>query len=135
MRLTYFKILCRFCGLSHKAAATLLKTPVDTVKSWSSGRTPAPDSVIEELISVAGSLSDRVQIYVNELADRAVDEVVKIQVPETDDEARLDGWPCVGVFEAFATRVVTAGIANGYNFEFVPYGPGGQKISSVSHLH
>lgn len=46
---TMFKLVCESCGLSVREAAKFLGAKLDTVKSWSSGRNPAPESVIEKL--------------------------------------------------------------------------------------
>ena len=46
---TEFALLCNRCGLSQNEAAQFLKTRLDTVKAWSSGRRAAPEGPKSEL--------------------------------------------------------------------------------------
>ena len=46
---TMFKLVCDSYGLSVREAAKVFDAKPDTAKSWSSGRNPTPESVIDKL--------------------------------------------------------------------------------------
>ena len=83
-----------------------MRVRLDTVKSWSIGRNPAPDGVLDELRELAARI------------ERAVDEAlslirganpppddVEIGVASDNHEAQSLGWPCVGAHREVAARV------------------------------
>jgi hypothetical protein len=101
---TTFSLLCDRCGLSHREAANFLDVRLDTVKSWSSGRNPAPLGVLSELRDLyvtieAAALANAKQIEALLDGDGAPDKI-EIGLAGDDHEAQLLGWPCVGAHAA-----------------------------------
>lgn len=102
---TTFKLACDRCGLSHREAAAFLNTRPDTVKSWSSGRNNAPESVIEELralYEVIETAADSALAVIEEQeAERgSPPEVIELGLSSDDHEAQSLGFPCVGAHAA-----------------------------------
>jgi hypothetical protein len=122
---TTFSLLCDRCGLSQPAAADFLKTRLDTVKSWSSGRNEAKVSVLDELRDLYARIEEAAEAaseQIEALLDARIDapDEIEIGLASDDHEARQLGLPCVGAHEALIGLVV-AGFP-GQRFKIVPRG-------------
>ncbi|MBV1702641.1 MAG: hypothetical protein KGQ46_12550 [Hyphomicrobiales bacterium] len=102
---TPFNLLVKHAGLSLTEASLYLATPLDTVKSWSTGRSPAPAGALEHL----GTLITRQILAAQDiLVTQAGADKIMIECPASFDEAVAMGWPCHGAFVAMAARVIAA---------------------------
>ena len=115
---TAFGLLAALCGLSQSAAAAALGVRLDTVKSWSSGRNPAPGGVLAELARLALQIEDAARQRLEE-AGRQVGEPeaeagVALHLVRTDAEARQRGFPSAGAQHAATARVLAGLIARGH---------------------
>lgn len=101
---TAFTLLSQRCGLSLREAANFLGVRIDTVKSWSSGRNPAPAGVIDELRRLYGRIEGAAEAAIQQIEDVATDagqpETVEMGISADDHEAQSLGWPCVGAHAA-----------------------------------
>lgn len=102
--MTSFTLLIDRCGLSLREAAEFLCVRPDTVKSWSSGRNPAPAAVLGELRALyamieraAGELIEQAETLVKKHGDAAE---IALEIAANDGEARKRGWPCVAAQRA-----------------------------------
>ena len=123
---TLFSLLVQVCGLSHREAAEMLKVRHDTVKSWSSGRNRTPDTVLEELVTLAARIEKAaaealVQIE-TAAAQHGVPAEIELGVASDDAEAQSIGWPCIGAQAACLALVVARGMKLGYRFRVTPRG-------------
>lgn len=124
--MTPFKIITGICGLSQREAAAFLDTRIDTVKSWSSGRNPAPEGVIRELAELA--------LKIDIAADEAVAEIerlasahganadIELGLAADDHEAESLGWPCASCHAAVIGLAAIRAMGQGYTVRIVPRG-------------
>lgn len=86
---TPFAQMLSICGLSQHEAAEFLRVPVNTIKRWGQGRSPAPGSVVSELA----------RLY--DLMDEAAEEAVLLFRESRADKLELSysgergRWPSV----------------------------------------
>jgi len=99
---TNFSRLLKLTGLSTAEAARFLGVSHDAVKSWSSGRNPTPDPVINALKALWLTIEQKAA----EAMKGATDQI-ELSEPETDREAQ-DDWllPSVSVFNTSVALVV-----------------------------
>lgn len=94
--MTLYSIMLQACGLSQQEAADFHKVRLDTVKSWSAGRRPAPDGAIDELRALYEKI-ERAADNLIEIADDIEPDVeFEIGYAADDHEAQSLGWPCAG---------------------------------------
>jgi hypothetical protein len=100
--ITVFAALLDRCGLSHREAALFLSVRPDTIKSWSSGRNPAPSGVIAELRKLYATIEKAADAALDQIATlgkaHGLPEVIELAIASDDYEAQQPplGWPCVG---------------------------------------
>lgn len=117
---TEFSLLTQACGLSHREAAEFLGVRIDTVKSWSAGRNPAPDGVLDELRGLAARIDRAVAEALRTIREASPPpDDVEIGVASDDYEAQSLGWPCVGAHRQVAARIAAA---CPYSVHIVPRG-------------
>lgn len=100
------------CGLSQAEAAEFHSARLDTVKSWCSGRRPAPDGPITELRDLYGAISaaaaDLAEIVRRQ---RSTDEdgirIFQIGLPLDDKDARKCGFPTASTCESAVAIAIT----------------------------
>ena len=108
--MTPYSLLSEFAGLSHREAADFHRVRLDTVKSWSAGRNRAPDGALTELRNLIALQDRAARQALDQIAASTTGggpDVVELNFPTDDDEARALGWPCVGAWRAVAARVLT----------------------------
>lgn len=100
-----YHLLRKLCGLSHGEAAAYLKVPLDTAKSWDSGRRTPPAGAVAEL----RALAERIRVA----AEQALDMLDTQQPPAAvvgrcsdDYEARSLGWPCRAAHDMVLARIL-----------------------------
>src|SRR5579885_1739692 len=102
--MTTFALLCDRCGLSHREAAEFLRVRRDTIKSWSSGRNPVPDGVIDQLRDLYSQIENAAAqglAQIEKLASQMGDpDAVELGLASTDAEAQTLGFPAVGAHAA-----------------------------------
>lgn len=89
---TLFKLLHRACGLSNQETADYLSVRIDTVKSWSSGRNPAPEwaiSMLRALLSTMDGAAEATRDLYNEIKP---DDIFMGYCTD-DTEAQSLGYP------------------------------------------
>ena len=116
--MTTFRLLSQVCGLSHREVADFLSVRLDTVKSWSSGRNPAPPGVLNELAALAEQIDAAADEAVAEIFKEldGVPESIELELAADDAEAQSLGWPCVGAHRAVLALTVARGMAEGHSF-------------------
>ena len=123
---TLFAVLAQVCGLSHKEAADFLGVRVDTVKSWSAGRSQPPVGVLDELSLLATRIIAVADGVVGGIIAHAPGDpgagVVELGVASDDHEAQDLGWPCVGAHRAAIGLAAARAMIEGYTVEIVPRG-------------
>jgi hypothetical protein len=99
--MTTFALLCDRCGLSHREAAAFLGVRLDTVKSWSAGRNPAPEGVLAQLRGLYARIAQAAEQAIQVIEDNEdhPDEL-ELGLAADDHEAQSLGWPCVGAHRA-----------------------------------
>jgi hypothetical protein len=107
---TMFKLVCDSCGLSLREAPQFLGAKLDTAKSWSSGRNPAPETVIDELIELAVRIDVAAReglLRIKESrAGQGLPEKIEIGIAADDAEAQSLGWPCAGTHHAVIRNLI-----------------------------
>lgn len=107
--MTPYALLLQACGLSQREAADLHDVRLDTVKSWAAGRREAPPAAIGELRAlwwrIRSTANKAIEAIRARRAPGAVDDI-EIPYPETDEQARALGLPCVGAWRAVTAIVI-----------------------------
>ena len=105
--MTPFKLLMDLCGLSIREAADYLGVRLDTAKSWSADRRTCPESVLDDLRTLASRQATAAEQALAVLASHstAPDEI-ELGYPVDDHEAKTLGWPCIGAWKGMAARFV-----------------------------
>lgn len=98
--MTAFFLLAQRCGLSLAEAADFLGVRLDTVKSWSAGRNPTPEGVIDELRALYAKIERAADNLLAIIEDADDDEEIEIGYASDDKEANGLGWPCAGAQHA-----------------------------------
>ncbi|MBY6243240.1 hypothetical protein [Methylosinus sp. Sm6] len=93
-------------------------------KDMSSGRRSTPIGIIAELIA----LIHRQAAQADAEAESSGLDVIILEKPADDVEARALGWPCVGAWSAMAARVM---VATALPVAFVPYGAAAEAVEDV----
>jgi hypothetical protein len=102
-----YNLLREACGISQaEAAEHVHETRLDTVKSWSSDRRPAPQWAINQLQSLSRRIRRAGDIYAKHLkALRPLAPSITIPVPR-DEDARKRGFPSTAaMMQAIAIAV------------------------------
>lgn len=97
--ITVYSLLLERCGLSHREAAEFHNVRLDTVKSWSSGRNPAPAGALAELRALYARIEKAANELIRLMKKHKAAEF-EIGLSSDDHEAQSLGWPCVGAHEA-----------------------------------
>lgn len=98
-----YDVLRRRCGLSQQEAADLRGVRLDSVKSWCSGRRPAPSEAIEELRELEAAIGRAGEQYAKAVkASSGISEytgkrVYMVAGPTDERQARTFGWPTSSV--------------------------------------
>ena len=103
--MTPFKLLCELTGLSTREAGDFLSVRHDTVKSWSSGRNPTPDGVLDQMRDLIDAIENAASGTLDLIEEKTPD-TVEIYYCTSDNQARARGLPCVGAHNAMLARVV-----------------------------
>lgn len=95
--ITVYSLLLERCGLSHREAAEFHNVRLDTVKSWSSGRNPAPAGALAELRALYARIEKAANELIRLMKKHKAAEF-EIGLASDDYEARQPplNWPCVG---------------------------------------
>jgi hypothetical protein len=89
-----YNLLRESCGLSQAEAADFIHdVRLDTVKSWSSDRRPAPQFAVNQLQSLLRTIRDAGEQFAKELMVRSQGNVFIIGHAHDDDDARVCGFP------------------------------------------
>lgn len=108
-----YGILRDLAGLSLREASDFHRVRLDTVKSWSSGRNSAPDTVVAELCNLIEK-QDRAALeaiaQIEQSRAQYPGAEIEIGYPADDYEAQGLGWPCIGAWQAMAARIFVAGL-------------------------
>lgn len=92
-----FNLLAKTCGLSLPEVAKAFRTPMDTVKAWSSGRRSCPEDVLRSLWHLA-------QINESQARKHAA-RLRRLKTPINLDEIPRSG-AALGVHHAMLGRIV-----------------------------
>lgn len=108
--MTTFALLTQRCGLSISEAAEFLDVPLNTIKSWSSGRRATPQGVIDELRALYRLIEDSAAKALIEIGDLLAEAgeppaEFEIGVAETDGDAKSLGLPCAAAHRTMAGLV------------------------------
>ena len=94
MMSSVYNLLRESCGLSQSEAADFIhEVRLDTVKSWSSDRRPAPQFAVNQLQSLLRTIRDAGEQFAKELKMRSKGKVFIIGHAHDDDDARVCGFP------------------------------------------
>lgn len=89
-----YNLLRESCGLSQSEAAEFVhEVRLDTVKSWSSDRRPAPQFAVNQLQSLLRTIRDAGEQFAKDLRVRSPENVFIIGHAHDDDDARECGFP------------------------------------------
>jgi len=89
-----YNLLRESCGLSQAEAADFIhEVRLDTVKSWSSDRRPAPQFAVNQLQSLLRTIRDAGEQFAKDLKMRSQGDVFIIGHAHHDDDARVCGFP------------------------------------------
>ncbi len=89
-----YNLLRESCGLSQSEAADFIhEVRLDTVKSWSSDRRPAPQFAINQLQSLLRTIRHSGQHFAEGLKAQSQGNVFVIGHAHDDDDARVCGFP------------------------------------------
>jgi hypothetical protein len=125
---TLFRALELLAGLSHPEACELLGlTKLQQVKDMAAGRVRTPPGILAELVALIHRQEAEAQRTLAE-TERSGLDVVTLEKPADDVEARALGWPCVGAWGAMTARVM---VATRRPVAFVPYGAAAEAAEEV----
>jgi len=94
MTTSVYNLLREACGVSQADAAVYIhQTRLDTVKSWSSDRRPAPSWAINQLQSLSRSVQKAGNDFAARLMETSKGNVFIIGLPHDDDDSRACGFP------------------------------------------
>jgi len=89
-----YNLLRESCGLSQAEAAEFVHAVrLDTVKSWSSDRRPAPQFAVNQLQSLLRTIRDAGEQFAEGLKSRSQGNVFLIGHAHDEDDARVCGFP------------------------------------------
>lgn len=89
-----YNLLREACGISQAEAAEYIHmTRIDTVKSWSSDRRPAPSWAINQLQALSRGIQKAGTEFADMLMKHSKGNVFVIGEPLDDDDARVCGFP------------------------------------------
>ncbi|MBU3890103.1 hypothetical protein [Methylosinus sp. KRF6] len=125
--MTPFTALAKLAGLSHKEAAEFHGVREQQCKDMSSGRRSTPPGIIAELLQLIGRQEAAAKLAQSE-ADSRGSDVITLERPADDVEAKALGWPCVGAWGAMVARVIAA---SPHPVAFVPYGAAADAASET----
>ena len=97
--MSVYDLMRQCCGLSQTEAAEFQNVRLDTVKSWCSGRRPAPARAVAELRDLYRRIFEAGTSYAAQLERRGpqVDEDGSqrylVSEPRDDQDAIAQGWP------------------------------------------
>jgi len=92
-----YNLLRETCGISQAEAAEIVhQARLDSVKSWSSDRRPAPAGVVRELKELARKITAAGIAYAAQLKSLNTVQVINIGIPHDEFDARHCGFPSLG---------------------------------------
>ena len=108
---TPYSAIQSLCGLSNREAAEFHGVAEITVKSWRSGKRPAPDGALGELLDLWTAIDNAAVEAAEELMRvfhdaGAMPSMIEIGYPADDHEAQGLGFPCVGAWRQMAGRLI-----------------------------
>ncbi|GEC52279.1 hypothetical protein ABIF38_006441 [Bradyrhizobium japonicum] len=140
--MSIYDLMRQRCGLSQAEAAEFQDVRLDTIKSWCSGRRPAPQRAVDELRDLYRRIREAGEAYahqVNRRGPRVDDAGARYQVAEPIDDADAiaSGWPSKAACLA-ALGIAIATLPADVALELVPHKTGGIGIprapkGAVSH--
>lgn len=105
-----FKLISQDCGLTMTEAASFLDVRPDTAKSWWMGRRTCPDSVVDEILTLAirqDVAAQEAALVITEAVERqGAPEDIELGIAADDYEAQSIGWPCVGAHAAVIRKLI-----------------------------
>jgi hypothetical protein len=94
MSTSVYNLLRETCGISQSEAADHIhETRLDTVKSWSSDRRPAPEWAINQMQSMVRRIRAAGEDYASLIKRKSQGNVFVIGLPHDDEDARVCGFP------------------------------------------
>jgi hypothetical protein len=94
MSTSVYNLLREACGISQSEAADHIhETRLDTVKSWSSDRRPAPEWAINQMQSMVRRIRAAGEDYASLIKRTSQGNVFVIGLPHDDEDARVCGFP------------------------------------------
>jgi transcriptional regulator with XRE-family HTH domain len=99
-----FKALLNLSGMSQAQAAAYLDISPSTIDKACRGKRTTPEYAIEKLAELIQRQTDAADEALN-LFDDNPDMRPVVYHPQTDDEARKLGWPCLAAWWAMAARI------------------------------
>jgi hypothetical protein len=88
-----YNLLRESCGLSQQEAADFHDVRLDTLKSWCSGRRPAPVGAIDELKELSRDIMQAGKDVAALLKRTSKDGAFIVVLPRDDKDARACGFP------------------------------------------
>ena len=118
-----YKHLMLVAGLSHREAAAFHDVRLDTIRSWSINRNPAPEGVINELTELIDRMLTAVDQAMSAIEDQHTSPtVIELGSCSDDKEAQDLGWPCASVHHHVIGLIAAQCLHLGHTVEVVPRG-------------
>jgi hypothetical protein len=115
-----YNLLREACGISQlEAAERVHDTRLDTVKSWSSDRRPAPGWAINQMQSQLRRIRRAGEDYAAQIKKTAQGNVFVIGLAHDDDDARACGFPSVSA-QLQATAIAISLLPDDADIRLVP---------------
>lgn len=103
--MTPYAALKKLAGLSLREASNFHDVGVDTVKSWNTGRSQAPESAFAQLRELIQTQEECAKDALAAISTFPGSEAGASYL-SSDAQAKQQGWPCQGAWFAFVGRVV-----------------------------
>jgi len=115
-----YNLLRESCGISQAEAADRVhETRLDTVKSWSSDRRPAPGWAINQLQSLSRRIRRAGEAYAELIKNASKGNVFVIGLAYDDDDARACGFPSTAA-QLQATAIAISLLPDDAEIRLVP---------------
>ncbi|MEY9674567.1 helix-turn-helix domain-containing protein [Bradyrhizobium elkanii] len=127
--MSIYDLMRQRCGLSQTEAAEFQDVRLDTVKSWCSGRRPAPQKAVDELRDLYRRIHEAGEAYAHQVLRRGprVDDAgarYQLAEPVDDADAIANGWPSKAACLA-ALGIAIAALPVDAGLELIPHKAGG----------
>lgn len=103
--MTLFSSLLKMAGLSIGEASNYFETRPDTMKSWSAGRNPVPDGILDKLHTLMERQEAAASAAFDVWMEQGQPDELEIGIASDNYEAQQLGWPCVGAQMATIARL------------------------------